>query len=220
MIPAECPPIPWELGRNRYSYFKRKGTWAQDSSGAQVHTPRGQDSPVILCTETRLKTKESLRLDGRSPIKLCPLLLQLRVILYLLNDWVLELLGTPPLSDAGQAVCMIAIGENSKSPLRSRCLLKDHFHADTAHFVLTCLEGKGLLHLVLECRHADLKYSGGIRKLFRFGAASHTAKTKIRKEHGCGCFKSGPSNPWIQDTKLTWITKMTSNHHWPSPLLP
>lgn len=46
---------------------------------------------------------------------------------------------------------MIAVGENPKPPLRSRRLLEDHFHADTAHFVLTGLEGKGLFHLVFEC---------------------------------------------------------------------
>lgn len=81
--------------------------------------------------------------------------------LYLLNDWVLKLLGTPPLPDTGQAVCVIAAGENAKPPLRSRRLLEDHFHADTAHFVLTGLEGKGLLHLVFECRHAHLQERGG-----------------------------------------------------------
>lgn len=71
---------------------------------------------------------------------------------------------------------MIAVGENPEPPLRSRRLLKDHFHADTAHFVLTCLEGKGLFHLVFECRHADLKYGErGGKLLIRFWAAGEQA---------------------------------------------
>lgn len=135
-------------------------------------------------------------MDGRrSQVKLSPLLPQLRLMLYLLNDWVLKLLGTPPLPDAGQAVCVIAVGENPKSPLRSRRLFEDHFHADTAHFVLTCLEGKGLFHLVFECRHADLKYrkEGNLLRLWAAGERQEPGSScqshctaKIRKEHGPG----------------------------------
>lgn len=52
---------------------------------------------------------------------------------------------------------MVAVGEDPEPSLRGRRLLKDHLHADAAHFVLTGLEGKGLLHLVFEGRHAGLK---------------------------------------------------------------
>lgn len=74
----------------------------------------------------------------------------------LLYDWILELLGTPPLPDARQAVRVVAVGKDPKPPLGGRWLLVHHLHADTAHFVLTCLEGKGLLHVVLKRRHAHL----------------------------------------------------------------
>lgn len=116
-------------------------------------------------------------------------------MLYLLNDWVLKLLGTPPLPDAGQAVCVIAVGKNPKSPLRSRRLLEDHFHADTTHFVLTCLEGKGLFHLMFECRHADLK--GGGKPSQVLGCWEQLPaippQPRWRRNVDCGCFRQGPA---------------------------
>ena len=74
----------------------------------------------------------------------------------LLDDGILELLGTPPLPDAGQAVRVVAVGKDPKPPLGGRRFLVHHFHADTAHFVLTRLKGEGLLHVVLKRRHAHL----------------------------------------------------------------
>lgn len=71
--------------------------------------------------------------------------------LHSLDDWVFKLLGTSPLTDAGQAVGVAAVGENAKPPLRSRCFLQDHLHTDAAHFVLARLEGKGLFHLMFKC---------------------------------------------------------------------
>lgn len=40
-----------------------------------------------------------------------------------LDDGVFKLLGTSPLTDAGQAVGVAAVGENAKPPLRSRGFL-------------------------------------------------------------------------------------------------
>lgn len=76
-----------------------------------------------------------------------------------LNDLVFKLLGTAPLADAGQAVGMVAAREDPKPPLRGRRLLEDHLHANAAHLVLACLEGKGFLHLELKSCHADLLVS-------------------------------------------------------------
>ena len=35
-----------------------------------------------------------------------------------LDDWVLKLLGTPPLPDAGQAIRVVAVGKDPEPPLR------------------------------------------------------------------------------------------------------
>lgn len=75
---------------------------------------------------------------------------------YSLDDGVLKLLGAPPLADTGQAVGVVAVGEDAEPPLRRRRLLQDHLHADAAHLVLAGLEGEGLLHLMLKRGHADL----------------------------------------------------------------
>lgn len=80
------------------------------------------------------------------------------VNMHLLYDWILKLLGTPPLPDAGQTVRVIAVGEDPKSPLWGWWLFVHHFHADAAHFVLTCLKGKSLLHLMLKRCHAHLSW--------------------------------------------------------------
>lgn len=74
----------------------------------------------------------------------------------LLDDGILELLGASPLPDAGQAIRVVAVGEDPKPPLGGRWFLIHHFHADAAHLVLTGLKGKGLLHVVLKRRHAHL----------------------------------------------------------------
>ena len=79
--------------------------------------------------------------------------------LHSLYDWVFKLLGTSPLTDAGQAVGAAAVGENAKTPLKSRCFLKDHLHTDAAHFVLARLEGKRLVHLMFKCQHTHLLMS-------------------------------------------------------------
>lgn len=75
---------------------------------------------------------------------------------YSLDDGVLKLLGAPPLADTGQAVGVVAVGEDAEPPLGRRRLLQDHLHADAAHLVLAGLEGEGLLHLMLKRGHADL----------------------------------------------------------------
>lgn len=71
-----------------------------------------------------------------------------------LNDGFLELLGTSPLPDAGQEVCVVAIGKDAKPPLRGWWFLTRHFHTDAAHLYLTGLESKGFLHIKLKCCHA------------------------------------------------------------------
>lgn len=71
-----------------------------------------------------------------------------------LDDGFLELLGTSPLPNAGQEVCVVAVGRDPKPPLRGWWFLTQHFHTGAAHLHLTGLESKGLLHIKLKCCHA------------------------------------------------------------------
>lgn len=76
---------------------------------------------------------------------------------YSLDDLVLELLGTAPLADAGEAVGVTAAGQDAKAPLGWRRFVVHHLHTNTADLVLTLLRRERLLHILLERHHTHLK---------------------------------------------------------------
>lgn len=84
-----------------------------------------------------------------------------------LDDLVLKLLGTAPLSDAAQTVGVAAAGQNAEAPVRGRGLLIHHLHADTAHLLLALLGAERLLHVHLKGNHAHLQ---GKRRELRLSA--------------------------------------------------
>lgn len=116
--------------------------------GMVIFTATESLSPILFPYQVKAHQRAHLTDTGHREETL--------VNINLLYDWILKLLGTSPLPDARQAVGVIAVGKDPKPPLGGRRFLIHHFHADTAHFVLTCLKGKGLLHVVLKCRHAHL----------------------------------------------------------------
>lgn len=67
----------------------------------------------------------------------------------LLYDLALKLLGTPPLADAFEAVAVVAVGQDAEATLAGIGLLEHHLHTHTTHHVLTALDGKRDLHVLL-----------------------------------------------------------------------
>ena len=117
--------------------------------------------------------------------------------LHSLYDWVFKLLGTSPLTDAGQAVGVAAVGENAKPPFRSRCFLQDHLHTDAAHFVLARLEGKRLVHLMFKCRHTHLRMTG--REVL---GSLWPRSQELLSHRVTEATRSCVYSPWIQDTQI------------------
>lgn len=74
----------------------------------------------------------------------------------ILYDLALKLLGTPPLADAFEAVAVVAVGEDAEATLAGIGLVEYHLHAHTTHHVLTALDGKRDLHVLLVGLNARL----------------------------------------------------------------
>ena len=75
----------------------------------------------------------------------------------LLDDLALERLGAPPLADALEAVAVAAVGQDAEASLTGVGLVKHHLHTHATLHVLTALDGKRQLHVLLMGLDASLK---------------------------------------------------------------